>query len=95
MSYVKIMIEYDKYMCLFRLFCTKMSAVPWGGPHLGNTTTKLIDQVVLVVNFIQVAQEKLCFFAIHCNLFLAYIHRCKNPLKFSTQCEYTVTPIGW
>ena len=41
-------------------------------------------------------QEKLCFFTIHCKLqLLPRLHRCKRPAKLSTQCECTVTRIGW
>ena len=40
--------------------------------------------------------RKICvFFTIHCNPSLAYVHRCKRPSKLPTQCECTVTPIGW
>ena len=42
---------------------------------------------------IQGVQEKLCFF--HNSLQpLPRLHRCKRPSKISTQCEWTVTPIG-
>ena len=39
---------------------------------------------------VQVVHEKMCFFTIHCNHFLAYI--AVRDLQ-SSQC--TVTPIGW
>ena len=48
----------------------------------------------IIMNHIQGVQEKLCFFTIHCNP-VPRLHRCKRPSKLSTQCECTVTPIGW
>ena len=53
-----------------------------------NSRIILISMIFINV---QGVQEKMCFFtAIHCNPSLAYIAS-----KFSTQCECTVTPIGW
>ena len=40
-------------------------------------------------------QEKLCFFTIHCNPSLAYIAVRDLQSSQHTQCECTVTPIGW
>ena len=40
-------------------------------------------------------QEKLCFFTIHCNPYLAYIAVRDLQSKLFTQCEWKVTPIGW
>ena len=43
----------------------------------------------IIYVYIQGVQEKLYFFTINFNPFLAYI-----AVKLSTQCECTVTPIG-
>ena len=43
---------------------------------------------------LQGVQEKLCFFHNSLQPF-PRLHRCKRPSKLSTQCECTVTPIGW
>ena len=43
---------------------------------------------------IQGVQEKMCFFRNSLQP-LSRPHRCKRPSKLSTQCECTVTPIGW
>ena len=53
-----------------------------------------VQHVTCTAVHVQRVQEKLCF--LHNSLQpLPCLHRCKRSLKLSTQCECTVTPIGW